>query len=204
MRDQLRAGAAIYNAGYYHAAHDAWEEHWLDLESGTDDEQLLHGLIQCTAAVHHAHEQNWEGAVGLAASAREYLEAVPPDYHGVNLPPIRAFLTALAADPERIERQPPVGLEHEGERPTLATLEFAPTAIAATVLADELGFDETPVAQARTYAERDLEAGDDGSQFIALLFAFVREEAHRGIIYQRLRDHVGRRQAREADVDGLF
>ena len=204
MRDQLRAGAAIYNAGYYHAAHDAWEEHWLDLKSGTDDEQLLHGLIQCTAAVHHANEQNWEGAVGLATSAREYLEAVPPDYHGVNLPPIRAFLTALAADPERIERQPPVGLEHEGERPTLATLEFAPTAIAATVLADELGFDETPVAQARTYAERDLEAGDDDSQFIALLFAFVREEAHRGIIYQRLRDHVGRRQARETDVDGLF
>ena len=204
MRDQLRAGAAIYNAGHYHAAHDAWEEHWLDLEAETDDERLLHGLIQYTAAVHHAHEGNWEGAVGLAASAREYLEAVPPDHHGINLPPIRAFLTALAADPECIERQPPVRIEHEGERPTLAALEFAPTAIAATVLADELGFDETPVAQARTYAERDLEAGDDDSRFIALLFAFVREEAHRGIIYQRLRDHVGRRRTREADVDGLF
>ncbi|MFB6301121.1 MAG: DUF309 domain-containing protein, partial [Halobacteriales archaeon] len=52
MDAHLRAGIAIYNAGGYHAAHDAWEDHWLDLESGTDDERFLHGLIQFTAAVH--------------------------------------------------------------------------------------------------------------------------------------------------------
>ncbi|SIS18782.1 DUF309 domain-containing protein [Natronorubrum thiooxidans] len=204
MRDQLRAGAAIYNAGYYHAAHDAWEDRWLDLESDTDDERLLHGLIQWTAAIYHASERNWVGAVGLADSAIEYLAELPPDYREVNLPPIRAFLTALAADPELIERRSPVRLEHEGEVPTLSTLEFASTAIAATVLADEWGFDKAPVEQARTYAERDLKAGDDDSQFIALLFDFVRETEHRGIVYQRLTSHVGRRQARETDVDGLF
>ena len=33
MRNRLRAGVAIYNDGYYHAAHDAWEERWLDLEA---------------------------------------------------------------------------------------------------------------------------------------------------------------------------
>ncbi len=43
LRDQLRAGAAIYNDGYYHAAHDAWEARWLECEDGTDDERLLHG-----------------------------------------------------------------------------------------------------------------------------------------------------------------
>ena len=69
MREHLRAGIAVYNAGEYHAAHDAWEDYWLDLERGTDDERLLHGLIQFTAAVHHAEERNWEGAVGLAESA---------------------------------------------------------------------------------------------------------------------------------------
>ncbi|MXV63411.1 DUF309 domain-containing protein [Natronorubrum sp. JWXQ-INN-674] len=204
MRDQLRAGAAIYNAGYYHAAHDAWEAHWLDLESGTDDERLLHGLIQFTAAVYHARNRNWVGAVGLADSAHEYLAELPETARAVRLSPIRSFLADLAADPELIERRPPVGLEHEGERPALSTLAFGPTAIAATVLADELGFDAEPIEQARTYARRDLEAGDDDSRFITLLFDFVREEEHRGIVYRRLTSHVGRREARESDVEGLF
>ncbi|WP_436346971.1 DUF309 domain-containing protein [Natronorubrum sp. FCH18a] len=204
MRDQLRAGVAIYNAGYYHAAHDAWEAHWLDLEAGTEDEQLLHGLIQFTAAVHHARGRNWEGAVGLAESAHEYLAGLPADYRDVALAPLRSFLEALAADPELLERRRPIRLEHEGSAPTLTDLDFEPTAVAATVLADEFGFDEVPIEQARTYARRDLEAGDDGSRFITLLFDFVREDEHRGIISQRLTDHVGRRQAREADVEGLF
>ena len=204
MREQLRAGVAIYNAGFYHAAHDAWEEYWLDLEAGTEDERLLHGLIQFTAAVHHARGRNWEGAVGLAESAHGYLAGLPADYRDVALEPVRSFLETLAADPELLERRQPIRLEHDGTTPTLADLGFVPTAVAATVLAAELGYDEVPIEQARTYAERDLEAGDDGSRFITLLFDFVREDDHRGIVYQRLTDHVDRRETREADVEGLF
>ncbi|WP_440766915.1 DUF309 domain-containing protein [Natronorubrum sp. DTA7] len=204
MRDQLRAGAAIYNAGFYHAAHDAWEEHWLDLETGTEDERLLHGLIQFTAAIHHARHHNWEGAVGLTESACEYLEGLPADYRGVSLEPVRSFLEALAADPELLERRRPIRLEHEGSLPTLADLGFEPTAVAAPVLAAELGYDEEPIERARAYARRDLEAGDDSSRFITLLFDFVRKDDHRGIIYQRLTDHVDRQEARETDVEGLF
>ncbi|SEH17124.1 protein of unknown function [Natronorubrum sediminis] len=204
MRDHLRAGAAIYNAGFYHAAHDAWEDYWLDLESGTDDERLLHGLIQFTAAVYHTRERNWEGAVGLATSARAYLSGLPPTYRDVDLESVRAFLVVLESDPELIERRPPIRLVHEGDVPTRDGLGFEPTAIAATVLADELGFDEEPIERARTYARRDLEAGDDGSRFVTLLFDFVREDEHRGIIFQRLTEHVDRREARESDVEGLF
>ncbi|SDQ19126.1 DUF309 domain-containing protein [Natronobacterium texcoconense] len=204
MREQLRAGAAIYNDGYYHAAHDAWEEYWLDLESGTDDELLLHGLIQLSGAVYHARTGNWEGAVGLAESADDYLESLPPTYRDVPLEGIRSYLASLAADPELLERRPPVRIAHEGAVPTLETLDVAATAIAAVVLAEELGFDEEPVARARTYARRDLEAGEDDSQFIALLFDFVREDDHRGLVYQRLSEHVSRRQSREEDVEGLF
>jgi hypothetical protein len=204
MRDSLRAGAAIFNDGYYHAAHDAWEDRWLELESGGDDERLLHGLIQYSAAVFHARERNWEGAVGLAESAGEYLAGLPADYRDVRLGPVRSFLARLAADPELLERRPPVRIEHEGDSPTLPSLGFEPTAIAAVVLAAEFGYEEEPVARARTYARRDLEAGEDDSVFITLLFDFVREDENRGIIYRRLTDHVGRRRAREADVKGLF
>ena len=204
MRDHLRAGVAIFNDGHYHAAHDAWEDHWLELESGSDDERLLHGLIQYSAAVSHARERNWAGAVGLAESAGAYLAEVSADYRGLHLEPVRSFLAGLAADPELIERRSPVRLEHEATTPTLSDLDIGPTAIAAVVLAEEFGYDPEPIEQARAYARRDLEAGADDSRFITFLFDFVREDAHRGIVFQRLTDHVGRRRAREEDVEGLF
>ncbi|NGM70235.1 DUF309 domain-containing protein [Natronolimnobius sp. AArcel1] len=204
MRDQLRAGAAIYNEGFYHAAHDAWEARWLECEDGTDDEQLLHGLIQATAAVFHAHECNWEGAVGVAESAQSYLAGLPDDYRGVDLPPMRAMLATFASDPEVLERRAPVRLALESDQPRLADLNIDQTTIAAPILAAEWGYDPEPVEQACTYARTDLEAGDDDSRFITLAFDFVRKADARGIIYQRLTSHVDRRQAREEDVQGLF
>ena len=203
MRDALRAGIAVYNDGHYHAAHDAWEDRWLELTAGTDDERLLHGLIQFTAAVHHASERNWVGAVGLATSALEYLDGLPETYRGVGLSRCRAFLDRLAGDPELIERRPPIRLEHEGERPGLEELDVSETAVAATVLAEAFGYDEGPIEAAAEYALADLEAGRDDSRFIALLFAFVRED-DRGVVYRRLSAHVDRRASREEDVDGLF
>ncbi|TYT62676.1 DUF309 domain-containing protein [Natrialba swarupiae] len=204
MRDQLRAGAAIYNDGYYHAAHDAWEDHWLELEAGTDDEQLLHGLIQATAAVYHAQDRNWDGTTGLADSALAYLEGLSSTYRDVRLVPIRTYLATLATDPEVVERRPPIRIEHDETTPTRATLGFEATAIAASTLADALGFEEESIERAHAYAERDLAAGEDDSRFITLLFDFVREDDHRGIVFQRLTDHVDRRRTREEDVDGLF
>lgn len=204
MRERLRAGVAIYNAGHYHAAHDAWEEYWLDLEAGTDDERLLHGLIQFTAAVHHARERNWEGCVGLAESALGYLEGLPADYRDVDLVGVRRALAALESDPEVIERRPPPRIAHDSERPTLADLSLEEQAVAAPILAVELGYDEKVVEQACEYALADLEAGEEGSRFLALVADFLTEDAHRGIVYDRLRGHVERREAKEEDVEGLF
>lgn len=203
MRSHLRAGIAIYNAGEYHAAHDAWEDHWLDLPDG-DDERFLHGLIQFTAAVYHARERNWSGATGLAESAVDYLADLSPDYRAVNVEQIRAYLRALARDPERVERAPPPRLTHDHESVTLEDLDIDATIVAAEVLAEELGYDEALIEQAATYARADLAAGDDGSRFIAMLFDFVRAADDRALVVQRLGDHVQRRDARSADVDGLF
>lgn len=108
MDAALRAGIAVYNADYYHAAHDAWEAEWLDCEAG-DDERFLQGLIQFTAAVHHAANRNWDGAVGLCDSASDYLDGLPTAYRGTNVDDVRAYLVALGSDPERIERASPHG-----------------------------------------------------------------------------------------------
>jgi len=203
MEAHLRAGVAIYNAGNYHAAHDAWEDHWLDLESGTDDEQFLHGLIQFTAAVHHATDRNWGGTTGLAESAGEYLADLPDEYRGVDLDPVRTYLTTLRGDPETIERRPPPKLTHDGTTVELADLTFEEAAIAADVYGEEANFDEEIVAQAVAYAEADLDDGEETSEFISMVMDFARGP-DRDVIYWRLAEHVQRREQKAADVEELF
>ncbi len=204
MDAHLRAGIAIYNAGGYHAAHDAWEAHWLDLDSGTDDERFLHGLIQFTAAVFHARNGNWSGATGLADSGREYLDGLDATHRGVDIAAVRSYLTELADDPEIIERRPPLVLSFEGDRLGPTDLDFDSTAVAAEVLAEEHGYDESVVEDAIQYARADLADGQAESPFMTFLFDFVRDPENRGLIAQRLGEHVQRRRSREEDVEGLF
>ena len=205
MRTELRAGVAIYNAGEYHAAHDAWEDRWLDLETGTDDERLLHGLIQFTAVLYHARGNNWEGLAGLVASAREYLADLPPNYRDANVDEVRIYLDALHADPEHVERSSPPALTHEGELLELDDLRFETAAVAAKVFAEERArFEEAPIERAIEYARADLEDDTGDSPFVALVMDFATGEGGRDLVYQRLRQHVDRRTSEEADVEGLF
>ncbi|MFC3957680.1 DUF309 domain-containing protein [Halovivax cerinus] len=205
MRTPLRAGIAVYNEGHYHAAHDAWEDHWLDLEAGTADERLLHGLIQFTAAVHHARRRNWEGSVGLARSAGEYLADLPPDYRGCNVDAIRRFLADLADDPALIERRAPLALSHDGDILTLEECSPPEIAVAAAVLAEEWGYDGAVVERAGKFLGDELGRERTGTPFLALLSEFAAgDPANRDVVYQRLGQHVERREVRESDVEGLF
>ena len=202
MDEAIAAGVVVYNAGEHHAAHDAWEDEWLELESGTDDERLLHGLIQFTAAVYHSRRRNWSGARKLARSADEYLAGLGDDYRGVDLATIRAYLRRLGADPEHAERARPPALRYRGEALDAADLDLDALAVAGGVVAEEYDYDEDVVEHAVGYARE--EAGTARSRFRALLVDFVGERDRRGLVYDRLRDHVRRRRRKETDVDGLF
>jgi hypothetical protein len=205
MRGHLRAGVAVYNAGEYHAAHDAWEDYWLDLERGTDDERLLHGLIQFTAVVHHARQRNWQGVAGLVESASEYLADLPDEYRGIDVAAVRSDLARFGADPERIERAPAPPLVHQNEATTLWDLRLGPAAIAARILAEEYDrFDEGVLERATAYAREDLESGQGTSEFVTFVMDFARDSDDRDIIYQRLSEHVARRDRRASDVASLF
>jgi len=204
MREHLRAGIAVFNAGDFHDAHDAWEDHWLDLESGTDDEQLLHGLIQFTAAVHHGYGHNWTGCVGLAESAGQYLAGLPDEYRGVDVARVRRILAEVARDPEALYRRGAPRLAHEGEYLLLADLAFESAAVAAGVYAEREGYDETTIDRGVAYAHEDLESGKQNSRFVHLVRDFATDPANRGIIHQRLGGHVEQRRHRERDVEGLF
>lgn len=62
------AGIDLYNAGEFHAAHDAWEERWMG--PGAPDEKLfLQAMIQSAVAFHHLQ-------IGRPGAARQmYLAA---------------------------------------------------------------------------------------------------------------------------------
>ncbi len=202
MDRSLRVGIATYNAGYYHAAHDAWEDRWLGLSEGAD-ERLLHGLIQYTAAIHHARARNWAGATGLAASAREYLDRLPERYRGVDLLSVRETLADIESDPEWIERGRPPQLVHRGAAVFLSDLAPEECLLAAPILAAAAGYDESVIERAREYAHEALSA-DESSPFLALCVDFVRDPTHRDLVYGRLTEHVSRRRSHERDVEGLF
>ena len=46
------AGIDLYNAGEFHAAHDAWEERWLG-PVGPGEKLFLQAMIQSAVAFHH-------------------------------------------------------------------------------------------------------------------------------------------------------
>jgi hypothetical protein len=202
MRATLTAGIAVYNAGEHHAAHDAWEETWLGLETETDDERFLHGLIQFTAVVYHGGRQNWSGARKLARSAGGYLDELGEEYRGVDLRGVRQYLARVATDPEHTERTNPPVLRYEGGELTALALSLDALEIAARVVAEEHGFDEDVVGRAVGYAREEERTAR--SRFRALVVDFVRETDRRGLVYTRLDDHVQRHRRRERDVDGLF
>ena len=62
------AGIDLYNAGEYHAAHDAWEERWMG-PVAPDEKLFLQAMIQSAVAFHHLQ-------IGRPGAARQmYLRA---------------------------------------------------------------------------------------------------------------------------------
>ncbi len=62
------AGIDLYNAGEFHAAHDAWEERWMG-EVGPQEKLFLQAMIQSAVAFHHLD-------IGRLGAARQmYLRA---------------------------------------------------------------------------------------------------------------------------------
>lgn len=199
----LLAGAALYAAGRFHAAHDPWEAAWLRAREASDaDAALLQGLVQTTAALHHAREGNAEGATGLAASARKYLDRVPEAHRGVDLAPVRAFLPELERSLDAAASPPP--LRVEGREPRLAALELPSAGPAAVALAEDERLDEEVVERAVEFAWAHF-ADSATSRFADAVLAFVAGSgAPRAVAYDRLRRRVEEREAKEADVSGLF
>jgi hypothetical protein len=203
MDAALRAGIALYNGGHYRIAHDAWEHAWIGMADSDERKDFLQGLIQFTVAIHHATVDNAAGARSLAEKAPGYLGSYDEAFEGVPLEPVREYLAAIREDPSVVDRREPPTLTCDGDAISLDELDFDGTILAADAIAETEG-DEELIDATIEYARTDLEDGDEGSQFVTFLFDYVREPSARGIVRQRLGEHVQRREARDGDVEGLF
>jgi len=90
----LARGRALFNAGRFWEAHEAWEEAWR-VEQGPI-RLLLHGLIQVAAGCHHVAVTNRAaGAVKLLGSGLQKLEKVPDGLVGLALDAFRCDVARL-------------------------------------------------------------------------------------------------------------
>jgi predicted metal-dependent hydrolase len=109
------AGIDLYNAGEFHAAHDAWEDRWRD-DCGPREKLFLQALIQSAVVFHHI-EIGRRGAArrmyGMALEkfarlgAERFMSLDVSDY----LAQLERSLSWLAAAEDPREAEPPAGVE---------------------------------------------------------------------------------------------
>ena len=72
------AGIDLYNAGEFHAAHDAWEERWMGPVS-PDEKLFLQAMIQSAVAFHHLQ-------IGRPGAARRMYLMAKEKFEKLNAP----------------------------------------------------------------------------------------------------------------------
>jgi len=85
--DCLSEGVSLFDAGAFHAAHEAWEHAWL-VEKGPR-RLLLQGLILVAAGWLKRDAGNGAGAWTLFSRALDRLASLPDRYEGVDVEGLR-------------------------------------------------------------------------------------------------------------------
>lgn len=76
-------GVRLFNEGRFFECHEVWEMLWR--RSSGADKLFYQGMIQAAAALLHAERGEFGGARSTWAKARDKLESLPPEYHGIAL-----------------------------------------------------------------------------------------------------------------------
>ena len=86
----LDAGRQRFDAGAFHAAHEAWEAGWRRAHG--DERSVLQALVLWSAALHHHTHGKELGATRLLHRALERLAEVSDDFGGLDLDGLREGL----------------------------------------------------------------------------------------------------------------
>lgn len=111
------AGIDLYNAGEYHAAHDAWEERWMG-PVAPDEKLFLQAMIQSAVAFHHLQIGRPGAARRMYLMAKEkFVRLNQPVFMSLDLEEYQAQLDRALSwlltvpDPREIEQpelEPPI------------------------------------------------------------------------------------------------
>src|ERR1044072_1594953 len=93
------AGIDLYNAGEFHAAHDAWEERWRD-DCGPQEKLFLQALIQSAVIFHHIEIGRRGAARRMYGMAREKFARLGEERF-MSLD-VREYVEGLARAPRRL------------------------------------------------------------------------------------------------------
>ncbi len=112
FRTRLAEGVALFNAGRFFEAHEAWEEVWLPEPRGPRRD-LLQGLILIAAGWLQRDAGRSEGARTLFGRALGRLEGLPSSFEGVEvgalLPEVRRWREGAPAARPVLSYLPPEG-----------------------------------------------------------------------------------------------
>ena len=115
LRRATVRGVGLFNAGDYHAAHDAFEEEWYNYGDGRTESAFCHGMVQVAAGTYkHVDFEDDAGMRSLFRTALQYLHGVPDDYYGVDVAAVRARMETALDDPTSVDDW---RIELDGARP---------------------------------------------------------------------------------------
>jgi predicted metal-dependent hydrolase len=77
------AGVVLFNRQDYFEAHEAWEDLWA--ESHGAGRKFYQGLIQAAVGLCHYCNGNFNGAIKLYHSSRDYLQGCPTPFLGLDI-----------------------------------------------------------------------------------------------------------------------
>jgi len=76
-------GIELFNEYEFFEAHETWEELWTEYRG--EGRKFYQGMIQVAVALQHFTNGNLRGAKKVYATSRNYLQAYPAVYEGLNL-----------------------------------------------------------------------------------------------------------------------
>ena len=103
MREELRPGARLFNAGEYWEAHEAWELPWQAARAGGDrrEADYVQGLILLAAAIHkRRHYDSRRGGLANYAKALRRLDGLDGSADGLDLELLMREVLEALDDPD--------------------------------------------------------------------------------------------------------
>lgn len=83
ISDEIKEGVKLFNEHDFFAAHDFFENLWMNAESG--DRLFYQGMVQLSVGGYHLLNKNYKGSLSQYQKGSEKLKNYVPQFKGVEL-----------------------------------------------------------------------------------------------------------------------